>query len=238
MVLTLQKQRVKRMPSLLSKALSATVNLCSRCVSLSGYNKLKTGFSKPKVNKTPGCALCRLLRLGRTHRVQQNRTAALDDSISKRMSEIVIKAYNSGNRITVTANEPQEDWEYSTPVRGRFVSDNAFVKSLNSICQERYANSDYTVEMMSMDMGMSHSMLYATMMRLRQVTPSAYIEEQRFKMALNLLHKSPMLNDIEIADMTGFKTVTALHRCFSKRTGKSIEQFRCYEIRNKRLAKQ
>lgn len=242
----MRRQTIKNMPPLLSKALSVTMTLFKRCNSLiRGRANKGNSLSSTPANKPLTYVFCRLFRFCKSHPptisqkdkasyIEQNCPPALGDGLPQRLSDIVINNYNSRFPIS-SATDWQETWYDREYIRGRFENDKSFIKTLTSICSDHFANPEYSVELMSLDMGISSSMLYKTLMRLRHISPSKYIEEQRVLLAINLLRKSPDLTDIHLADRSGFKTVTSLRRCVTNLTGKSVEQFRSDEIRNRKL---
>ena len=84
--------------------------------------------------------------------------------------------------------------------------DEQFVKSALKIVEDNIANSDFTVEMLAQQIGMSRSALYKKIMAVTGLGPAEFIRTVRIKRGKALLERSQM-QITEIAYSVGFNSL-------------------------------
>ena len=81
-------------------------------------------------------------------------------------------------------------------------------------------NSEYNVEQLSADMGMSRMNLYRKLQAITGQTPTEFIRTIRLKRAAQLLQDGK-LNVSEVADRVGFSSSSYFTKCFKEQFGVS-----------------
>lgn len=79
-------------------------------------------------------------------------------------------------------------------------------------------NSEYNVEQLSLDMGMSRMNLYRKLQAITGQTPTDFIRTIRLKRAAQLL-RDGKLNVSEVADRVGFSSSSYFTKCFKELFG-------------------
>lgn len=96
--------------------------------------------------------------------------------------------------------------------------DEKFLQRAIEIVEKHMMNTDFSVELMVKEMGLSRSHLYIKFKELTGLSSSAFIRNIRLKRAVQLLEQ----NDFsvkEIMYMTGFNTSSYFSQCFKKQFG-------------------
>ncbi len=106
--------------------------------------------------------------------------------------------------------EPKEIEVVSTEQR--------FLQQAMQIVEENMMNTEFSVEMLVSQMGMSRSNLYLKLKEVTGLSSSEFIRSVRLKRAVQLLKKSD-LSVKEIMYMTGFNTASYFSKCFKKQYG-------------------
>ncbi|MFT3737683.1 MAG: two-component regulator propeller domain-containing protein [Breznakibacter sp.] len=104
-----------------------------------------------------------------------------------------------------------------------------FISRVDAIIQENMANSDFSVNDLSKEMGLSRTLLYAKFNSITGCTPNDYIKIVRMKKAIRLFREKRYTIN-EVAHMTGFSEPSYFATCFKKTYGKSPSQFIGQEI--------
>ena len=84
--------------------------------------------------------------------------------------------------------------------------------------EEHIDNSEYNVEQLSTDMGMSRMNLYRKLQAITGQTPTEFIRTIRLKRAAQLLQDGK-LNVSEVADRVGFSSSSYFTKCFKEQFG-------------------
>ena len=79
-------------------------------------------------------------------------------------------------------------------------------------------SSEYNVEQLSTDMGMSRMNLYRKLQAITGQTPTEFIRTIRLKRAAQLLQDGK-LNVSEVADRVGFSSSSYFTKCFKEQFG-------------------
>lgn len=96
--------------------------------------------------------------------------------------------------------------------------DEKFLKKAMSIVEDNMMNTEFSVEMLVSEMGMSRSNLYLKLKEITGLSSSEFIRSVRLKRAVQLIKKSDM-SVKEIMYMTGFNTASYFSKCFKKQYG-------------------
>ena len=97
-------------------------------------------------------------------------------------------------------------------------ADETFLKQAIEIVEEQMMNTDFSVEMLVREMGLSRSNLYLKFKEITGLSSSEFIRSIRLKRAVQLLENSD-LSVKEIMYMTGFNTASYFSKCFKKQFG-------------------
>ena len=96
--------------------------------------------------------------------------------------------------------------------------DEKFLKQAMAIVEDHMMNTEFSVEMLVAEMGMSRSNLYLKLKEITGLSSSEFIRSVRLKRAVQLIKKSDM-SVKEIMYMTGFNTASYFSKCFKKQYG-------------------
>jgi AraC-like DNA-binding protein len=96
--------------------------------------------------------------------------------------------------------------------------DSPFLQKVDALVQKNLDNSDYNVNELSRDLGMSRMNMYRKFQSLSLPTPSDYMKMYRLKKAMELL-KSSTASITEIAYKVGFSTPQYFAKCFKDTYG-------------------
>jgi len=102
--------------------------------------------------------------------------------------------------------------------------DEEFLKQAISIVEKHMMNSDFNVEMMVKEMGLSRTTLYLKFKELTGLTSTEFIRNVRLKRAVQLFDKSDY-SVKEIMFRTGFNTASYFSKCFKKQFGVSPSEY-------------
>lgn len=93
--------------------------------------------------------------------------------------------------------------------------DEKFLQQAIEIVEKHMMNTDFSVEMLVKEMGLSRSTLYLKFKEITGLSSSAFIRNIRLKRAIQLFEKSDY-SVKEIMYMTGFNTASYFSKCFKK----------------------
>ncbi|EMR02294.1 Sensor protein evgS precursor [Cesiribacter andamanensis AMV16] len=96
--------------------------------------------------------------------------------------------------------------------------DEAFLKRLMGVLEIHHARESFSVEQLSLEMGMSRSQLHRKLEALTNESASHFIRSFRLQRAMDLLQKKHA-SISEIAYMVGFSSPSYFTRCFLKHFG-------------------
>lgn len=96
--------------------------------------------------------------------------------------------------------------------------DEKFLENAIKVVEKHMMNTDFSVELMVQEMGLSRSHLYIKIKELTGLSSSAFIRNIRLKRAVQLLEQSNFTVK-EIMYMTGFNTSSYFSKCFKKQFG-------------------
>ncbi|MGB5666440.1 MAG: response regulator, partial [Maribacter sp.] len=97
-------------------------------------------------------------------------------------------------------------------------TDEKFLSQAIEIVEKHMMNTDFNVEMLVREMGLSRSNLYLKFKELTGLSSSEFIRNVRLKRAVQLFESSD-LSVKEIMYMTGFNTASYFSKCFKKQFG-------------------
>lgn len=96
--------------------------------------------------------------------------------------------------------------------------DEQLIQKALKLIEEHIDNSEYNVEQLSADMGMSRMNLYRKLQAITGQTPTEFIRTIRLKRAAQLLQDGK-LNVSEVADRVGFSSSSYFTKCFKEQFG-------------------
>lgn len=96
--------------------------------------------------------------------------------------------------------------------------DEQLLQKALKLIEEHMDNSEYNVEQLSTDMGMSRMNLYRKLQAITGQTPTEFIRTIRLKRAAQLLQDGK-LNVSEVADRVGFNSSSYFTKCFKEQFG-------------------
>lgn len=96
--------------------------------------------------------------------------------------------------------------------------DEQLIQKALKLIEDHMDNSEYNVEQLSLDMGMSRMNLYRKLQAITGQTPTDFIRTIRLKRAAQLL-RDGKLNVSEVADRVGFSSSSYFTKCFKELFG-------------------
>ncbi|MGI6521714.1 MAG: ATP-binding protein [Fermentimonas sp.] len=102
--------------------------------------------------------------------------------------------------------------------------DNDLIKRINELVEQNLANTQYSVEDLSADVGLSRVHLYRKLKKLMDVSPSRYVRDYRLSRAAEILSKEDT-RVVEVADRVGFQDANYFIKCFKKKFGISPKKY-------------
>jgi signal transduction histidine kinase/DNA-binding response OmpR family regulator len=103
--------------------------------------------------------------------------------------------------------------------------DKKFLNQLTALIEQNLANSDFGVEKLSREMGLSRVQLYRKVQALLNMNVMDYLTEIRLKRAKHLLRETTKTM-AEIADATGFSSAAYFTTFFKQHTSKTPSEYR------------
>lgn len=102
-------------------------------------------------------------------------------------------------------------------------ADEAFLRKALQYVEQNLDNPEYSVEVLSRDMGMDRTGLYRKLVSVVGKTPTNFIRSIRLKRAAQLLEEGHTV--AEVADRVGFSTSSYLSKCFQEEFGMRPVQY-------------
>lgn len=150
-----------------------------------------------------------------------------DDYISKPFSFNILSA--RVNNLIEIRRQLQERFKREFILRPQELAitnpDEEFLKKLSEIMEDNISNTDLTVEIISREIGMSHSALYRKLLALTGKKISDFINIYRLQRAVQMLHDSGKTIN-EISDLTGFSNSKYFSTLFKKEYGLSPTDYK------------
>lgn len=103
------------------------------------------------------------------------------------------------------------------------VADEAFLRKVLQYIEQNLDNPEYSVEVLSRDMGMDRTGLYRRLISVVGKTPTNFIRSIRLRRAAQLLKEGYTV--AEVADLVGFNTSSYLSKCFQEEIGMRPSQY-------------
>lgn len=102
-------------------------------------------------------------------------------------------------------------------------ADEKFIQRALEFVEQNLDNTDYTVEMLSRDMGMERTGLYRKLVSIIGKSPTYFIRSIRLKRAARLLEEGYTV--AEVSDRVGFGTSSYLSKCFQEEFGMKPSEY-------------
>ena len=103
------------------------------------------------------------------------------------------------------------------------VADEAFLRKVLQYIEQNLDNPEYSVEVLSRDMGMDRTGLYRRLISVVGKTPTNFIRSIRLRRVAQLLKEGYTV--AEVADLVGFNTSSYLSKCFQEEFGMRPSQY-------------
>jgi signal transduction histidine kinase/DNA-binding response OmpR family regulator/ligand-binding sensor domain-containing protein len=103
--------------------------------------------------------------------------------------------------------------------------DEEFIKKTLQLVEKNIDNSEYSVDDLSSDLGLSRSNLYRKFQSITGLSPNDFIRSIRLKRAAQLL-KASQYNVSEISDIVGFNSIKYFNKYFKEEFGMTPTQYR------------
>lgn len=103
------------------------------------------------------------------------------------------------------------------------VADETFLRKVLQYIEQNLDNPEYSVEVLSRDMGLDRTGLYRRLISVVGKTPTNFIRSIRLKRAAQLLKEGYTV--AEVADLVGFNTSSYLSKCFQEEFGMRPSQY-------------
>jgi signal transduction histidine kinase/ligand-binding sensor domain-containing protein/DNA-binding response OmpR family regulator len=103
-------------------------------------------------------------------------------------------------------------------------TDEDFLVKLNEIIERNIENSDFSIDDLAREMGISSSGLFVKIKQISGVTPNKLIQSMRLKIAAELLSEGNYRVN-EVCYRTGFNNPSYFAKCFQKQFGKLPKDF-------------
>lgn len=149
-----------------------------------------------------------------------------DDYIPKPFNFQLLEA-RIGNLIA-TRNNLRKTFRNSIDIEPQDISitslDEQFIQKTLDLVEKNMANTNYTVEELSRELGLSRTLLYKKLLSLTGRPPHAFIRSLRLKRAAQLLEKS-QLNVSEVAFKVGFNDPKYFRKHFKNEFGVLPSQY-------------
>jgi len=103
-------------------------------------------------------------------------------------------------------------------------TDEDFLVKLNEIIEKNIENSDFSIDNLAKEIGISSSGLFAKIKQISGVTPNRLILSMRLKKAAELLNERRYRVN-EVCYRVGFNNPSYFAKCFQKQFGKLPKDF-------------
>lgn len=103
-------------------------------------------------------------------------------------------------------------------------ADEEFLIKLNKVIENNLENSDFSIDDLATEMGISSSGLFSKIKKISGVTPSKLIQTMRLKKAAELLSEGKYRVN-EVCYIVGFNNPSYFSKCFQKQFGKLPKDF-------------
>ncbi|RPH74857.1 response regulator, partial [bacterium] len=161
-----------------------------------------------------------LTALAREEKQFESLETGADDCITKPFNFQLLEA-RINNLITNRRNL-RKAFKNNIPIEPRDIAitsrDDQFIRKALDLVEENMSKTDYTVEELSQDLGLSRTLLYKKILTLTGKPPHEFIRLLRLKRAAQLLQKS-QLNVSEVAFRVGFNDPKYFRKHFKNEFG-------------------
>ncbi|WP_462318556.1 hybrid sensor histidine kinase/response regulator transcription factor [Marinilabilia sp.] len=104
--------------------------------------------------------------------------------------------------------------------KGLSKRDQDFMQSVNEIIEKRYSETDFGVEILSVEMNMSRSTFYRKFKALTGISAADYLRKIRLHKASGYL-KQEEIPASQVAELVGFQSVAHFRKCFKEEFGET-----------------
>lgn len=169
-----------------------------------------------------------LTALGRAEQNIEGLNRGADAYISKPFHSRVLLARCNNlvrNRI-ILQKKFSEQRDFAAQSLANNPLDQKFIDTVNRIVEENLFKSEFDVNIMARELGMSRSSLYNKFKVLTGMNPNEFVLSMKLKRAATLLLTSPYLQVAEVSEMSGFGSSRYFTRCFKAQFGVTPADYR------------
>jgi AraC-like DNA-binding protein len=100
-----------------------------------------------------------------------------------------------------------------------------FLEIVNKVIEENIVKSDFEIDVIANQLGMSRSAFFKRLKALTNTSPSEYVKDYKLARAVEYLKNSD-LSITDVAYRSGFSEVGYFGKCFRKKYGMSPRDFK------------
>ncbi|MCC8142972.1 MAG: helix-turn-helix domain-containing protein [Tannerellaceae bacterium] len=104
--------------------------------------------------------------------------------------------------------------------------DQKFLDKVNAIIDRHLDNSDFDINLLAKELGVSRSSLYTKFKALTGTSPNEFVINSKLKRAATLLKNNPELQIADIASQLGFSSPRYFSQCFKTQFHISPAEYR------------
>ena len=165
--------------------------------------------------------------------IQEGYDTGADDYITKPFNETLL--VTRVKNLIANRERLKEIYgkDFSLDTLGIEVSslDEQFIQKLHKIMEENLSNTQFNLDYLSQEIGMSKATLYRKVKSITDLTPNEFIRNYRLEVAAKLLQET-QLPISEVFVSIGFNSIAYFSTCFKNRYGVAPTE---YMARNKKI---
>jgi AraC-like DNA-binding protein len=151
--------------------------------------------------------------------------AGADDYITKPFDIILLKT--KVENLLMLRNMLREKYSEEMVLNPKNIviedSEQRFLKKIIDAIEKNIANTDFDVDTLSLEVGVSRTQLYRKLIALTDMPVREFIKNIRLKRATQLLAKK--MNVLDVAIAVGFKDLSHFRKCFRQEYGISPTKY-------------
>lgn len=154
-----------------------------------------------------------------TESMMEGLKAGADDYIEKPFSAqlLLLRCNNLLNSRKCLLEKFSEHSQTTQMELANNLLDKAFIDKVIGIVRERMGDTEFNVDMLVSEMGISRTKLFVKLKDISGNTPSEFIQDIRLKEAAQLLRCDPLSNVSEVSEKVGFSSPQYFRKCFKEK---------------------
>ena len=151
-----------------------------------------------------------------------------DDYISKPFNEktLIVRCNNLVRNRIILQKKFSQQMDFDSLALATNPIDQKFLDTINCIIEKNFDNTQFDMNHLAEELGLSRSSLYTKFKALTGITPNDYVLNRKLKQAAWLLKNKPELQIAEISDQLGFGSPRYFSRCFKEQFQVSPIEYR------------